>query len=1534
MSDTDHPRPRRADVRDLLDAHLAEHRAAEESFRLRDLHAEESLVRDYAGRVVYELIQNALDRARESIVVVHAADGGGGGTLIVGNDGRGVSAYPRPTIPPVGGPPHSDFHALLSTHSSSKSARGSVGNKGVGFRSVFSVTGYAQIWSRADDDSWWGLGLSHPAAHGHPNPRWSQVQVASFYDPAALSAPTDTDLAGVLGGILDAEALRALVTVVVLPGMRVEAVRDVKASMSQLADLATPLVFLSERGPGITLRFRDDAGLWKRRVIDEELGRVAEARATVRVDDATRKVTGLDLELATVRVALPAVSSNEATTWLWSYLPTEDSGGFGAHIHADFYLSNSRKNVALPRMQSWEAAPVNGGDPPAWNARLMVEAARLIVDELWTRPDVLGRLDFWQLCTPEASVPGLLRWAVTRRFLADGGQRLLAVVKGAFAQPPEGGWPIRRYTEFFGALEAWADAAYRVGVLRGKLGENRTNLRDLVRQSGAAVIPVVGEVSSEDQLVPLARPIPPFGGAADRDTIYYRESGGKDLPSAAARSRTYVTAFEPPHMGADPAWFGMVRFLRTEVLARLEPVETDDDRRALLVAALRLANERQASGGRDSVIERSASDGVYAGSGPAWRLRPPARKVADQDPLERAGLALARLHVPTLDGGWTAAGQTTDPVDAALAPEWPWPRLDTSRFASIAAEAGVEPSSAARLLGVSAGPPLARDSTGAVVMPDWDRITVDAGALASAARGILAGWDGHLGAFLMGAGADADPLRHVLHDASWIPADSHALGGPIRLPDAMAGLAFVRPSSLWLQRADGKGFQTKLLPTVLVEDADAPSPVAAALGLRAVPARPIAAAMRLTQALGLVAGFGDPAPEHARDLAQLYVRLVRALPEEVDAGALPVLVRRWGSTSNALGWRRSAPDATLEEVWFDPGDQAAALAAFEEHNLWVVRGEKKLLASAIGLQEFAPLAKVRCEGTPEQDRTDVLRSRLVLALPDMLAAAHAASARKTADLDEERVLRTWTHLRTDLRHHREVWVDLDFRGRSGRLGFGDGGDALVTQDSETGRLTLVFDGDIPPMESAAEALAEPLCGHRAFREEFRDAAKAWSRAGWPASDEPTPPSVVRFRRAAGVAVDDVKRWRDRVRALDRTKEEMDRWRAVVVAALGEFGDVREEYVVLGTPISPTFWAALRQPGADSAEVARAIRARLADEGAALAGLAPDVTFRTHHERALDAVQRARGGRWPEEPAWWQLGALALLDEPPARWKEELREELHTLLLAAVSPEEGAVLDRLGCDVRVVLCSRIGTKWRVPADDEQWAHATAWMRGELRVQALPSPASGNGELQPWTDAGSSGVMAPPEPKVLDDRNRRKAARGDQAEHGLMKLVMAGAREWWEADETSLRRALLQAVAWDAQATREMTARLAKVASADQLVGVLRVAGWYMNAGFDLLRPDAQSRTVSLVEVKRVGSLEDAAFFLSENERRRALELRAGGWDWRLWLVATDGRTEDVTWVADRFAVDPPRSAIGTLLTQGIRPGEYLLCRPRPPVAAGQ
>jgi len=49
--------------------------------------------------------------------------------------------------------------------------------------------------------------------------------------------------------------------------------------------------------------------------------------------------------------------------------------------------------------------------------------------------------------------------------------------------------------------------------------------------------------------------------------------------------------------------------------------------------------------------------------------------------------------------------------------------------------------------------------------------------------------------------------------------------------------------------------------------------------------------------------------------------------------------------------------------------------------------------------------------------------------------------------------------------------------------------------------------------------------------------------------------------------------------------------------------------------------------------------------------------------------------------------------------------------------------------------------------------------------------------------------------------------------------------------------------------------------------LHVADNLGNVGFDVLVPDPPRKRFLLVEVKRVGSLEDeAAFFLSEDERR--------------------------------------------------------------------
>ncbi|PRW95683.1 hypothetical protein C7A07_25895, partial [Pseudomonas fragi] len=73
-------------------------------------------------------------------------------------------------------------------HSSSKSAGESIGNKGVGFRSVFGAGSQVEVWSRAEDGHWWGMHLQHPARFAVAVDGWISQDAASFYAPLMLSA--------------------------------------------------------------------------------------------------------------------------------------------------------------------------------------------------------------------------------------------------------------------------------------------------------------------------------------------------------------------------------------------------------------------------------------------------------------------------------------------------------------------------------------------------------------------------------------------------------------------------------------------------------------------------------------------------------------------------------------------------------------------------------------------------------------------------------------------------------------------------------------------------------------------------------------------------------------------------------------------------------------------------------------------------------------------------------------------------------------------------------------------------------------------------------------------------------------------------------------------------------------------------------------------------------------------------------------------------------------------------------------------------
>lgn len=98
---------------------------------------------DYQGRIIYELLQNAFDKAKSKILIELKDN-----KLIIANDGVKFS-YAAHFDYNNGDIKRGDFQSLCSISTSTKDKQTSIGNKGVGFKSVFSVTdrGYVNIYT-------------------------------------------------------------------------------------------------------------------------------------------------------------------------------------------------------------------------------------------------------------------------------------------------------------------------------------------------------------------------------------------------------------------------------------------------------------------------------------------------------------------------------------------------------------------------------------------------------------------------------------------------------------------------------------------------------------------------------------------------------------------------------------------------------------------------------------------------------------------------------------------------------------------------------------------------------------------------------------------------------------------------------------------------------------------------------------------------------------------------------------------------------------------------------------------------------------------------------------------------------------------------------------------------------------------------------------------------------------------------------------------------------------------------------------------
>ena len=102
---------------------------------------------DYQGRVLYELLQNAFDRAYKKIVV-RVTDS----ALFVANDGKQFTYNSEHDYQNGDSKGEKfkryDFQSLCSISTSNKTAVESIGNKGVGFKSVYSLGRYANVHTK------------------------------------------------------------------------------------------------------------------------------------------------------------------------------------------------------------------------------------------------------------------------------------------------------------------------------------------------------------------------------------------------------------------------------------------------------------------------------------------------------------------------------------------------------------------------------------------------------------------------------------------------------------------------------------------------------------------------------------------------------------------------------------------------------------------------------------------------------------------------------------------------------------------------------------------------------------------------------------------------------------------------------------------------------------------------------------------------------------------------------------------------------------------------------------------------------------------------------------------------------------------------------------------------------------------------------------------------------------------------------------------------------------------------------------------
>jgi hypothetical protein len=593
-------------------AHYAETGGGENA--LIGLKTEGSISLQYAGRVVYELFQNALDRA-ENRVRVSFEDG----VLVIANDGRAVSVRPPMNYTIQHPKGRSDFHALCTLHISNKTPEHDFGNKGIGFRSVFGVSDRCEMWSRCADGGWWGIEL---VAQRKPT-EWEPCAIPaldalvrslgasprpSFHLPRPLRSSTLPHP--------DAAGLSTLVLLRVNAGKPqiqiAEEVSRLETTRFQFVGLRVPSLELSIRESTLT----SEAGwpiIWQEKAPD--LADLA-------------KQAGHDVAAPTVAVAWAPPGVTEQG-YFYNYLPTKMRLGSPLDVHGDFQVKADREGMALD----------TGNVVGRYNHALLLRAATGHVQALKNAAATSDcRADFWILAAYPEGAPEA--WS-------------LALQEALFPNRALEGWvefavhffseqrPEASYRDFWDASLKWLERLAGYGHWTQTWQGQAKALCDALAQQEVRVIPIDTDADQSAVALPSRQE---RGQRAQRRVFFWNsidEQAPPSVPSSLLRAGRSVTGFD---LGAFTKPAGIVRYEAVQILQDLRQLPNDPATRQT-----------------DPSLTRSEQGALlYL----AWTLKPAEvpphfawRAFSDTELMRLMGRALATLHLPTVEGCWEPARQ-------------------------------------------------------------------------------------------------------------------------------------------------------------------------------------------------------------------------------------------------------------------------------------------------------------------------------------------------------------------------------------------------------------------------------------------------------------------------------------------------------------------------------------------------------------------------------------------------------------------------------------------------------------------------------------------------------------------------------------------------------------------------------------------------------------------------------------------------------------------------------------------------------------